>query len=320
MVAPVTSDTFKFADGNAGHSCNLGSAPSAGQWDVLCINSNTIISTPAGFTKTEEAVGNQGAYIFTREAAGSEGSTVTITTSGNENTSVHWSRWPTELTAVDTSTNTQATGAGNSTPAHTTGSLAEATEVVIAFGALHSIGGLADQVTPVWSSGYTAITGPAAQGSGVTGANGFVAYKDGAGTAAEAPQVTWSGSGCQNRYMLAVSFTVSTVAPITGDGTGTFPALTGSGTGDVPIYGSGAVLFPELQGSGAGTVTAPAGAGAPHVPVAGWYGLLNIAREAARLVAEDAERVPLSCPNDGEPLRTGPGGVIYCPYDGWRYQ
>jgi len=28
---------------------------------------------------------------------------------------------------------------------------------------------------------------------------------------------------------------------------------------------------------------------------------------------------PLSaCPNDGEPLVTGPDGRPFCPYDGWR--
>ena len=27
---------------------------------------------------------------------------------------------------------------------------------------------------------------------------------------------------------------------------------------------------------------------------------------------------PVACPNDGEPLREGPDGQKYCPYDGWR--
>lgn len=29
--------------------------------------------------------------------------------------------------------------------------------------------------------------------------------------------------------------------------------------------------------------------------------------------------VPVACPNDGEPLRTGPDGILFCPYDGWQF-
>lgn len=31
---------------------------------------------------------------------------------------------------------------------------------------------------------------------------------------------------------------------------------------------------------------------------------------------------PVACPNDGEPLRSGPParqGILYCPFDGWEY-
>lgn len=50
----------------------------------------------------------------------------------------------------------------------------------------------------------------------------------------------------------------------------------------------------------------------------GWYQLLAIGREAAALAEEEINRAPTACPNDGEPLRSGPNGVLYCPYDGWR--
>lgn len=39
------------------------------------------------------------------------------------------------------------------------------------------------------------------------------------------------------------------------------------------------------------------------------------ARDEAR--AERAQR-PTACPNDGEPLLTGPNGLLYCPFDGWN--
>jgi uncharacterized Zn finger protein (UPF0148 family) len=36
--------------------------------------------------------------------------------------------------------------------------------------------------------------------------------------------------------------------------------------------------------------------------------------------AADARLAPLvACPNDGEPLRTGPDGQLYCPFDGERF-
>lgn len=36
------------------------------------------------------------------------------------------------------------------------------------------------------------------------------------------------------------------------------------------------------------------------------------------ILGEREPSAPLSaCPNDGEPLRTGPDGGLYCPFDGW---
>lgn len=51
-----------------------------------------------------------------------------------------------------------------------------------------------------------------------------------------------------------------------------------------------------------------------------WHGLLAIIQEARQMRREDdAESSrPATCPNDGEPLLTGPRGELYCPYDGWR--
>lgn len=49
-----------------------------------------------------------------------------------------------------------------------------------------------------------------------------------------------------------------------------------------------------------------------------WDSLLSIVREARQVAAEEAARRPVACPRDGEPLRTGPHGELYCPFDGWR--
>ena len=56
----------------------------------------------------------------------------------------------------------------------------------------------------------------------------------------------------------------------------------------------------------------------------GWYQLLDI-RKQARLEFERDPYVmgpPLSCPNDGEPLQSGPPsqpGIWFCPMGDWQY-
>lgn len=53
---------------------------------------------------------------------------------------------------------------------------------------------------------------------------------------------------------------------------------------------------------------------------AGWYQLLDIWKEAKQIVMDDATMAPVACPNDGEPLLTGPNGELFCRYDGWTPQ
>lgn len=56
----------------------------------------------------------------------------------------------------------------------------------------------------------------------------------------------------------------------------------------------------------------------PDQPVNGWYGLLGIYQEAADEVLSGRDIERQVCPNDGEPLRPGPRGELYCPFDGYR--
>lgn len=49
-----------------------------------------------------------------------------------------------------------------------------------------------------------------------------------------------------------------------------------------------------------------------------WESLRSILREARQVAAEEAARRPVACPNDGEPLSTGPHGELFCKYDGYR--
>jgi hypothetical protein len=52
--------------------------------------------------------------------------------------------------------------------------------------------------------------------------------------------------------------------------------------------------------------------------VGGFEQLLTIIQDAqAELDAERAEP-PAACPKCSEALRTGPDGVLYCRFDGWR--
>lgn len=61
----------------------------------------------------------------------------------------------------------------------------------------------------------------------------------------------------------------------------------------------------------------------PEPPVAtpaaqGWQTYLNIVKEGRAEARAERARRSLSCPNDGEPLRTGPRGELYCAFDGWQ--
>jgi hypothetical protein len=50
----------------------------------------------------------------------------------------------------------------------------------------------------------------------------------------------------------------------------------------------------------------------------GWEQLASIWREQAEQAAAERAAGPVACPNDGEPLRSGPDGRLFCPFDGWR--
>jgi hypothetical protein len=245
------TNTFSFNDGNAGHLCDFGSAPTVGQWDVLCVNSDTTVSTPIadGFALAESAVANQGSYIFTRKAAGGELGTVTITTTGNFNTQVSWLRFD-GADALDTSTSTQANASiGGATPAHSTGVMAAAGEACIAFGAMSSIG-TANQNTPVWGT-FTPATSNIF-GSGASGILAYTAYKTPVGTAAETPQVSWSGDGASNRYMLTITLTA--VASTSGTASADLGALTATASGAVAVAGTAASNLGALTATASGLV------------------------------------------------------------------
>lgn len=50
-----------------------------------------------------------------------------------------------------------------------------------------------------------------------------------------------------------------------------------------------------------------------------WEELLAIGREAADERRAELSAPPQACPDCGEPLRGGPGGVLFCLFDGWQW-
>lgn len=326
-----TTHTFPFADGNAGHSCSFGSAPNANEFDILCVNSNTVVATPSGFTSVASAVNNQGSYIFARKAAGGESSSVTVTTTGDFNTQVTWSRWS-GLSAFDVAATAQINAtSGEGTPAATTAALAGTGELAILFAALHSTG-TANQTNPTWTVGYTTL-GSAVQGAGAAAVVGFTAYRTNAGATAETANNTgWDGDGAQNRYTLLATFTPAAttetiaVAGTTGPATGSLQLVSTTITlAGTTGPAAGAMAFaPPITIVVGGTTGAATGAlvvrleGEVEERPGSWYQLLDVTRDWRQREAEYALLPPVACPNDGEPLRTGPDGGLYCPYDGWR--
>lgn len=198
----VGSDGVGFADGNAGHVYAVpAGAPSAGDLDVLMVNSNTVVTTPSGFSVARSRVNSQGSYIYYRFAAGGESANITITTSGDHPTDLLWSRW-TGGSAFDVAADAGVDGvAGTTTPAVNSGAIAQAASLSLAFAALHSGTG---QTSPVWSSGYTALA-EATNGTGSTGVTAYGGYNTNAGTAAETPNVSWT-TNASDRYILVAVF------------------------------------------------------------------------------------------------------------------
>lgn len=252
----VTTTLHAFADGNSpGHACALGSAPNVGEYDFLCVNSDTVVSTPTGFTASTSRVNAMGSYLFYRKATGGESSSVTVITSGNFNCQVSHSRWS-GLDTVDTQASATVIGsASNTSMAVTSPTLAGTGEFVLAFAACGAIGTTANQSAPVWSSGYTAVTGPNPQGTGTSGMTGFVAYKTPAGTAAESPSVSWSGDACLNRDTHLIAVTVAAGGGANGVLAGVLPAITGALTGQQTDSGVLAGTLPAITGALTGTQT-----------------------------------------------------------------
>jgi hypothetical protein len=122
------------------------------------------------------------------------------------------------------------------------------------------------------------------------------------------PTSSFNG-GC---YFVDVLF----AADVTLTGAATVPLATADGVLDVTST-PGVVM----AGGGSALPALAYGLLDPVIAVgrSGWLGLLDIVHSNRGEHAE-AERVaPEACPNDGEPLTTGPdNAILFCRYCGWR--
>lgn len=50
-----------------------------------------------------------------------------------------------------------------------------------------------------------------------------------------------------------------------------------------------------------------------------WEQMLAIVQAAKTDLAHNRAGPPSACPNDGEPLQTGPDGRLFCVADGWTW-
>ncbi|MEV0526046.1 hypothetical protein AB0I66_21655 [Streptomyces sp. NPDC050439] len=105
------------------------------------------------------------------------------------------------------------------------------------------------------------------------------------------------------------------VRTVAGSAAATFGGLAGSAVSPSLVTGFAGASYGGLIGRATvlGTQQADNPGGAER---SGLYGLLDILHEGAQLAREDRERTPAACPDCGEPLRSGPGGQLYCSFDG----
>src|SRR5512142_1370042 len=220
MTTPSVTGTpqaFAFSNGNSpGVTITYtgGGTADSSTWDVLFVNSDTVVSTPSGWALNDSAVGGQGAYVFSKNGGTSS---ATIITSGNFATDAFWIRI-TGSSGVDTgatSHNAVDGSNGSTTPSLTTPTLGSSTDLALAFAALHS--GVPTSTTYTWSSGYTEQVNGSNTSTGSVA--GSVAVKVPAGTAAETPNVTWTGGATpSDRYIFFLAF-----SPAPGGGSAVAP-------------------------------------------------------------------------------------------------
>ena len=144
------------------------------------------------------------------------------------------------------------------------------------------------------------------------------------------PPLGGSVTGTATASFGGLTATASGTPKVLGTATASFGGLTATASGTPKVIGAAAFNGGALAAAGSGVRTVIASAAAAFggltatatdtaaaTPEQGsWQGLLDILREGAALARDEQQRTPVACLDCGEPLRSGPHGERYCPFDG----
>lgn len=230
-----TPQSFNFTTSGTVVTYTGGGATGSNVYDVLCVNSDNVVTTPSGWTASLTVVNNQGSYIFTKAENGTTSATLALGGGVASPTDAIWIRIQNSA-GVDAGTATSASANGsisNTTPAFTSTTLGSATDLALAFAALHGFTAGTPTGT-AWSSGYTEQAN-ATNGTNAPAVYGSVAIKVPAGTAAETPSFSWTNS-TTDRYLDFIAF-----SPSAGGGASAAP----NGISASSALGSPSVSNPE---------------------------------------------------------------------------
>lgn len=340
MAGPSLVASYPVYSAGADTSTLTTSAFTPSNGEVLVVKLTTWdtaagMSAPTGGTQTYTAVNtaapggfNGWAAVYVATVSGSPGS-MTVSSACATTTSTRHSmvveRW--SGAQVDATPATNATKSGSGSTTATTTLTSTAADSVVSWC-------MVDLASRDPAAGaYVTTSGTVTQDGlydGHAGANSvqYFAYQ----TAATAGSQTFGVTNASNLTWVAVGVEVKSSATAwTGSATSTATASTTAAAGlsavgsatDTTTAATTATAALTASASATSTttatITAEATTGAvTTVQTGSWYGLLDILAEAADIARQYATTPPAACPNDGEPLITGPDGRLFCRFDGWR--
>jgi hypothetical protein len=102
-------------------------------------------------------------------------------------------------------------------------------------------------------------------------------------------------------------------------GPATVTALAGVGTVVVPVAGANpAVTLAAVAAVPTVTAVVTTAYDRP-APTGSWGGMVALLAEVRDIARQESTRTPIACPNDGEPLLSGPHGGLYCPWGDYQF-
>jgi hypothetical protein len=152
--------------------------PTAGNTLLCIVNSDTVVTTPSGWTILASLVNSQGGYVYTKTAAGTGDAPSLAFSPGTSATS--WTLieldaskvGAADVQAVGTETTTGNVVTKATTSITTTGANGDLT---LAIALIHGRTGSNNPTTPVWTNSHTALLTSTIAGSGSNFAMQFIA-------------------------------------------------------------------------------------------------------------------------------------------------